>query len=195
LTSGGKDSCAALYRASKRNNDISCLVTLESGNPDSYMFDTETSAVRRHAEDLGIPLLVQKTEGEKEKELEDLSAAMRRARQEHDVDGVVCGAIRSTYQRDRVERIAERHGLKVFAPLWAWDEEDYMRWLVQKGFEIRLVDTAARGLDEGWIGRTLDNESLEELLSLADKHGFNAAGEGGEYETEVRSFPDGPDLQ
>jgi diphthamide synthase (EF-2-diphthine--ammonia ligase) len=58
-----------------------------------------------------------------------------------------------------------------------------------------VVDTAARGLDEGWIGRTLEDESLEELLGLADKHGFNAAGEGGEYETEVRSFPDGPDLQ
>jgi asparagine synthase (glutamine-hydrolysing) len=97
------------------------------------MFDTETSTVRRHAEDLDIALLVQKTEGEKEKELEDLSAAMRRARQQHDVDGVVCGAIRSTYQRDRVEQVAERHGLKVFAPLWAWDEEDYMRWLVREG--------------------------------------------------------------
>jgi len=193
LTSGGKDSCAALYRASKRNNEISCLVTLESANPDSYMFDTETSVVRRHAEDLDLPLLVQKTEGEKEKELEDLSAAMRRARQEHDVDGVVCGAIRSTYQRDRVERIAERHGLKVFAPLWAWDEEDYMRWLVREGFDIKVVDTAARGLEESWIGRALDDGSLEELLSLADKHSFNAAGEGGEYETEVRSFPDGLD--
>jgi Predicted ATPases of PP-loop superfamily len=195
LTSGGKDSCAALYRASKRNNEISCLVTLESSNPDSYMFDTETSAVQGHAERLEVPLVVQGTKGEKESELEDLSTAMYRARQEYGVDGIVCGAIRSTYQRDRVEKVAERHGLKVFAPLWAWDEEDYMRWLVRKGFDIRIVDTAARGLDEAWEGEILDEQLTENLLDSADKYGFNPAGEGGEYETELVSFPSDWSLQ
>jgi len=49
---------------------------------------------------------------------------------------------------------------------------------------------AARGLDENWIGRVLDEESVKELIDLADKHRFHPAGEGGEYETKVVGFPE-----
>jgi len=41
LTSGGKDSKAALYRMQRRNNEIRCLVTLRSENKHSYMFDSK----------------------------------------------------------------------------------------------------------------------------------------------------------
>jgi diphthine-ammonia ligase len=191
LTSGGKDSNAALYRMQRRNNEISCLVTLRSENKHSYMFDSkkERSDIEKQAEELDIPLLVQKTAGEKEKELEDLKKAMSRAKEEYGVEGVIAGAIASTYQRDRVEKIAEELGLKVFAPLWQEDQERYMRWLISQGFEVEITSIAARGLDESWEGRILDEGSIDELIDLSREYGFNAAGEGGEYETKVVGFP------
>jgi asparagine synthase (glutamine-hydrolysing) len=190
LTSGGKDSNAAIYRMMRRNNSIDCLLTLESENSDSYMFDTRNSIVEEQAEKLGIPLIVQETEGEKEEELEDLKKGLERAREEYGIEGVVAGAIESTYQRDRVENVCENLGLKVFTPLWQENPANYMRWLVREGFGIRMSHTAARGLDEEWRGKILDDDSLEELLDLAEEYRFHPAGEGGEFETEIVEFPD-----
>lgn len=192
LTSGGKDSNAALYRVERRNNRISCLVNLSSENEDSYMFDSrkEKRVIEEQAEIIGAPLLIQETEGEKEEELDDLEEALRRARKEYDVEGLVAGAIASTYQRDRVEKLAEKVGLKVFAPLWQEDQENYMQWLIREGFGVQITHVAARGLDESWEGKTLDSENIGELIELSREYGFNAAGEGGEYETRIVGFPD-----
>lgn len=189
LTSGGKDSNAAIYRMLNRNNRLCCLLSVKSDNKHSYMFDTDTGLVESQADSWGVPLLEVRTEGVKEEELEDLEEGLLRAREVHGVEGVVSGALASTYQRDRVERVAERAGLKVFAPLWRQDPENYMRWLVREGFGIRIDDVAARGLEESWVGRTLDEESVEKLVELSREHGFHAAGEGGEYETSVTELP------
>jgi asparagine synthase (glutamine-hydrolysing) len=190
LFSGGKDSNAALYRMHRRNNDIRCLINLQSSNPDSYMFDTKQQDIlRRQATVLDIPLIVQETAGEKEDELADLRTALQRAKQTYDIDGVVAGALASTYQRDRVEQVADQVGLNVFAPLWQEDPEQYMRWLVREGFRIKLTATAARGLDDAWVGRVLDTDSVTDLIALAEEYRFNAAGEGGEYETVVLDGP------
>ncbi|WEL23777.1 diphthine--ammonia ligase [Candidatus Nanohalovita haloferacivicina] len=191
LTSGGKDSNAALYRIQRRNNKISCLLTLRSENKDSYMFDSKKSRghLDEQSEKLGIPLLVQETEGEKEVELEDLRKGLEKAREEYNVEGVVAGALASTYQRDRVDKLADRVGLKVFTPLWQEDQARYMKWLIREGFKVEITSVAARGLTEEWEGEVLDEENIEELLDLADEYRFNAAGEGGEYETRVVGFP------
>ncbi|MFB6209240.1 MAG: diphthine--ammonia ligase [Candidatus Nanohaloarchaea archaeon] len=191
LTSGGKDSNAALYRMWRRNNQISCLLTLRSENEDSYMFDSKKSksAIENQADKLGLPLIVRETEGVKEEELEDLREGLRRAVEEYSVEGVVAGALASTYQRDRVDRVADELGLKVFTPLWSEDQENYMKWLVNEGFKIEITDVTARGLNESWVGRKLDEESVEELIELSREYGFNPAGEGGEYETRVVGFP------
>lgn len=191
LTSGGKDSNAALYRMQRRNNEISCLLTLRSENKHSYMFDSKKGRkdIEWQAKQLDIPLIVQETEGEKEKELEDLKEGLQKSKEEYDVEGVVAGALASTYQRDRVERVAEELGLKVFAPLWQEDQERYMQWLIREGFEVEITSVAARGFDEKWEGVVLDRENVDELIELSREYGFNAAGEGGEYETKVTGFP------
>ena len=192
LTSGGKDSNAALFRMWRRNNEISCLLTLRSENRDSYMFDSKKSEkdLDWQAEKLGIPLIKQKTAGKKEEELEDLKKGLEKAKEQYGVEGVVAGAIESTYQRDRVDRVAEEVGLKVFAPLWQFQRQQYMHWLVREGFEVEITDVAARGLDESWIGTVLDKEKVKELIELSEEYRFHPAGEGGEYETRVVGFPE-----
>ncbi len=192
LTSGGKDSNAALLRMQRRNNKLECLLTLRSKNKDSYMFDSkkEEKDLEWQADKMDIPLRKQETKGKKEKELEDLKKGLEQVKEEFKVEGVVSGAIESTYQRDRVDRVAEKVGLKVYTPLWQFNRKQYMHWLIREGFKVKITDVAARGLDESWIGRVLDEESVEELIDLADKYRFHPAGEGGEYETKVVGFPE-----
>ena len=63
LFSGGKDSCYALELASEEH-EISCLITVNSDNKDSYMFHTPAIEwTKFQAESIGIPHLFGRTPG------------------------------------------------------------------------------------------------------------------------------------
>ena len=65
LFSGGKDSVYACRRALEKN-EVACLITLVSENPDSYMFHTPNIRYSQmQAEALGISQLFWPTPGEK----------------------------------------------------------------------------------------------------------------------------------
>lgn len=73
LFSGGKDSALAVWMAKKEGYDLACLITIESENKNSFMFHTPSiTEVKRQSDKMKLPLIVVKTEGEKELELEDL---------------------------------------------------------------------------------------------------------------------------
>ncbi len=190
LLSSGKDSVYAAYTMLKRNYDVACFVTLFSANKDSYMFHTPAiEMVRLQSESIGIPLLEQVTAGEKEKELEDLKLALLRAKQEYGVQGVVCGALYSSYQRDRIEKVCDALGLKVFAPLWHVDQEYYMRELLDSGFSFILTHVAADGLDSSWLNREITSSDVDALVRLHGVNKLNVAFEGGEAESLMVSGP------
>ena len=66
LFSGGKDSCYAAYLMKKRGFDLSCLISIFSENKESYMFHTPSiTKVKKQAEAMNLPLIIQKTKGEK----------------------------------------------------------------------------------------------------------------------------------
>jgi len=72
LLSGGKDSVYAAH-LTQRDHQLSYMVSMKPENPDSYMFHTvNIDATRLQAEAWGIPYVETKTQGIKEKELEDL---------------------------------------------------------------------------------------------------------------------------
>ena len=78
LFSGGKDSTYAAYLTKKYENEISCLISIISENPESYMFHTPSiKKVKKQAEIMNLPLITQKTKGKKEEELNDLENAIK----------------------------------------------------------------------------------------------------------------------
>ena len=85
--------------------------------------------------------------------------------------------------------MANRLGIKSFSPLWHHDAEQHMRDLVRDGFAVIIASVAAEGLTERWLGRTIDDEAIDELISLNNINGLNIDGEGGEFETIVTSGP------
>ena len=102
---------------------------------------------------------------------------------------MVVGALFSTYQRDRVQRTAEKLGLKVFTPLWHKDQETLLKELIFNNFEVIISSIASDGLDESWLGRRLDEKMIRQLVELNKKFGVNVAFEGGEAETLVLDCP------
>ena len=190
LCSSGKDSLYAMYVMLKQNYDVKCLVTLKSVNPDSFMFHTPNIHMAEvQARALNLPIIVQTTKGEKENELKDMEQALKIAKDRFKVQGVVVGAIFSQYQRERVEKVCDKLGLYLFAPLWHKNQEVLLKEMLSNNFKIMITKIAAWGMDKTWLGKIISTETLNNLIKLNEKHGINVAGEGGEYESLVLDAP------
>ncbi len=180
LFSGGKDSIYSIYITQQFSWDVTHLVTILPKNKDSWMFHTVNIHLAREvARAIGIPHITRETLGVKEEELEDLKKILEKL----DIDGIISGAISSEYQRTRIERICHDLGLKSFTPIWHKDQTMILREQINAGFKIIIVGVYADGFNETWLGKTIDDETIDELVSLRERYKINTAGEGGEYET------------
>ncbi|MCR4327751.1 MAG: diphthine--ammonia ligase [Nanoarchaeota archaeon] len=190
LFSGGKDSVYATYLAGKAGHKISCLISIDSQNKESFMFHTPNiQKTKIQSEVMNIPLIFEKTKGQKEIELRDLENAIKRAVKEYKIEGVVTGAIKSVYQSLRVNEICNRLGIECFNPLWQKDEEEYLEELIKNKFKVIVVGVFAYPFDEKWVFREIDKKFIEDIIKLNKKYKINVAGEGGEFETFVLNCP------
>jgi ABC transporter with metal-binding/Fe-S-binding domain ATP-binding protein len=186
LFSGGKDSTYAAYVASQRGWDITHLLSIVPEDRDSMLFHTPNLHLTPlQAEAMGLPLVRESAQAGEDGELDALRRIFRRI----SVDGVVVGAIASDYQHQRVNRIADEVGLRVFAPLWRHDPRQLIRDYLAAGLEIAFSSVSAEGLDAGWLGRRWDDRVVEDLLRLQETRGVHPSGEGGEFETLVLDAP------
>ena len=106
-----------------------------------------------------------------------------------DVDGVVTGAVQSSYQKERIDRLCDKLGMKSVAPLWHQDPLEIMKELIRLKFTVIIVGVYAFGLDQTWLGREINSETLEKLVELHEKYQISLVGEGGEYESLVLDAP------
>ena len=186
LSSGGKDSAAAWWWAMCKGWDISHIVTVVVDGEDSHMFQIPGVEIVRHQARLaGINYLEVHTEGIENEEIKDLQLALQKI----DIDALVCGALRSDYQKSRIERMCQDLGVISYTPLWHQSPQEHLSGLVTNGFGVMITSVACDGLDESWLGKILDEGSLSKLIDLSSKFRFNVDGEGGEYETLVVSGP------
>jgi diphthine-ammonia ligase len=189
LFSGGKDSTLALHNAAEKE-EVTCLITLRSKNPESYMFHTPNIDITAlQAEALGQPLVSKLTEGKKEEELADLEQAIMEAATQFHIEGVVTGAVESVYQAERIQRICNRLDLWCINPLWKKNQKDLLEELVEKRFKVVISGIFAYPLDEKWLGKEIESEVIARLIVLQQKFGISPSGEGGEIETTVLDAP------
>jgi ABC transporter with metal-binding/Fe-S-binding domain ATP-binding protein len=171
----------------KEGHEIKYLITMISEKSDSWMFHHPCiDLTKLQAKALGIKQVLQRTTGEKEKELDDLKKVLMKVKNE--IDGIVSGAVASNYQKSRVDRICEELGLKSIAPLWQKDPEE----LIEEEssiFDIIITGVASEGFNESWLGRKIDKKCIEDLKELNKKYGVHIIAEGGEFETFVIDSP------
>ena len=186
LFSGGKDSMYAAWLARKEGYEISCLISIISENEESYMFHTPSiRRVEEQAKSMGIPLIIVKTKGKKEKELIDLERAIKLAIKDYNIGGVVSGAVESVYQASRIEKICNKLKIECFNPLWQKNQLELLEDLIKNKFEVIVVGVFAYPFDEKWLGRKIDMKFINEIKKLQEKYKINVAGEGGEFESFV----------
>ncbi|HUV54083.1 MAG TPA: diphthine--ammonia ligase [Candidatus Krumholzibacteriaceae bacterium] len=186
LFSGGKDSAYAARLMELEGYDVQYLVSMRSKNPDSYMFHTVNIGLTElQAYAWGKEHVEAETRGVKEKELDDLKRCLKGL----DVEGVVTGAIASSYQRERVDRICRELGLEHVSPLWGRERVGLLNEMLSRGMVIVFSAVAAQGLDQKWLGAKLDRQAVNRLVQLMDRYGVDPCGEGGEYESLVLDAP------
>ncbi len=184
LYSGGKDSNLALLKAVEEH-EVSCLLSLKPESEESEVFHyPNVDLTELQAKALDIPLIRVRCPNDERGSLKALKEGLKRAKK-MGAEGVVTGAIRSTYQATRFQRVCDELDLWCFNPLWLRDEVSILREIVELGFQTVFVRVA--GLNERFLGRTIDVKVIEELERL--KNYVNPAGEGGEYETLVLYMP------
>lgn len=186
LFSGGKDSTYSILLAEKAGHRVEILLTFVPQSADSYLFHypnihlTPLQAEAMQKKHRIYPIAERPEE-------EVLDKALSEIRDE--VEGLVVGVVASSFQKKRVADLAAKHGLSLLTPLWAANPENLLRSLLQEKFTVMVVAVAAEGLGEEWLGKILDNESVEQLFELKKKYGVNPVGEGGEIETFVLDCP------
>jgi len=189
LYSGGKDSTLAMHKASE-DNEIVCLITMHSENKDSYMFHSSNIHLTElQAQALEIPLINFNTHGKKELELTDLKDSIKKAKDKFKFQGIVTGALFSDYQASRIGKICEDLELKCLNPLWHLDPVTELNKLLQLDFEVMIIQVAAEGFDESWLGRKIDQKTIDDLIKINKKNKINITAEGGEYESLVLNCP------
>jgi len=173
----------AVYAALEAKEDVKYLLSMKSKNDESYMFHVPNIHVTDLlSEALDIPIMSVETDGVKEEELEDLKAAFLDLK-DLGVEAIYTGALYSVYQKSRIEKLGDDVGLKIISPYWHVDELEYMRKIVSLDFKIMICGVAAWGLDESWLGRIIDYDTIDELVRLNEKYHVDIAFEGGEAET------------
>jgi diphthine-ammonia ligase len=186
LFSGGKDSTYASYVAVQRGWELSHLLSIFPEDRDSMLFHVPNLHLTALLADaMGRPLITDRAKAGEDGELDALRRILRRV----EVDGVVVGAIASDYQHERVNRVADEFGLRVFAPLWRREPRQLIRDYLEAGFDIVFSSVSAEGLDARWLGRRWDDSTIEDLDRLAATRGVHPCGEGGEFETLVLDAP------
>ncbi len=190
LFSGGKDSVYSAYLAKEENYKLVCLISIFSENQESYMFHTPSiTKVKKQAEVMNVPLIIQKTKGQKEIELKDLEKAIKKAKKQYNINTIITGAIASVYQTSRIQKICDKLNLKCFNPLWKKDEIKYLNELIKNNFDIIIIGVFAYPLDSSWLGKKIDKQFIKNAEELNKKYLIHPAGEGGEFETFVLNCP------
>ncbi|KAJ4421985.1 hypothetical protein N0V82_003381 [Gnomoniopsis sp. IMI 355080] len=146
--------------------------------------------------------------GEAEDETESMIPLLKSVIKNHpEANALSAGAILSTYQRTRVESIAQRLGLTPLAYLWKYpilpaplsaakDEAQLLLDMAAAGLDPRIIKVASGGLDESFLWENVASAKgvmrLKKAMGKFGSAGLDTGavlGEGGEFETLVVDGP------
>jgi len=191
LFSGGKDSTYAIFIAKKLGHTVDVLLTLHPYSDESHLLHyPNITFTQLQSESMKIPQLIEKiTSVYPENEFEKLNNLIIHAKENFSIEGIVHGGILSKYQKNNFSLICKKNHLEIISPLWNKEPLSYMKELLDENFEYIISTVSSDGLDDSWLGRKINENDLNELLTLQKKFSFNLNFEGGEAETFVINCP------
>jgi len=188
LYSGGKDSTFAIDFAMQKGWDIKYLLSVKPNRTDCFLFHYATvEHAKALAGILGIKHFQKKcTVADPKKEAQIVKELVEK----NPVDAVVLGGtgLQETQIRSIQEALQPLH-VEAFAAHAGFEHDLLVEEMIKKGYKFMITQIASDGLNEEWLGRTLDEDSFEELRKRSMKYGFHVGGEGGYYDTFVVDGP------
>jgi|TARA_B110000116_G_scaffold148493_1_gene128429 ABC transporter with metal-binding/Fe-S-binding domain ATP-binding protein len=191
LFSGGKDSTYAIFLAKKLGHSVDVLLTLYPYSDESHLLHyPNITFTSLQSESMKIPQLIEKmTSNNSENESQKLNSLITLAKENYSIEGIVHGGILSEYQKNSFSLLCEKNQLEIISPLWNKEPKSYMKELLDENFEYIISTVSSDGLNDSWLGRTINENDLNELEKLQKKFNFNLNFEGGEAETFVLNCP------
>lgn len=181
-SSGGKDSCLALWRARREGYDVRVMLTmLDETGTRNRSHGVPLELLRQQASALGMTLRAPSATWK------DYEAVMMRELQALRGEGLeagVFGDIDLDAHREWEEKICGQAGLSVHLPLWHESRLDLAHEVLERGFKATVVCVDSRYLDDGFCGRPYDAHFIASLPA-----GVDACGENGEFHTFVQDGP------
>ena len=181
--SGGKDSCLALYRATK-DYQVSFLMTamMESGEY-SRSHGLTHQVLRAQADALKIPLLVFNTSWEEyESMLKNLIASVK---QKHLIEGMIFGDIDLEAHKTWCDKLCQSQNIKSVYPLWLAPREELLSEFLELGFKAKIIAINEKKLPRDYLWKELDKELIEDFRERK----IDLCGENGEYHSVVYDGP------
>lgn len=180
--SGGKDSCMALYRASRIGQPTKLLTMFNETGLKSRSHGLSLPLLRLQADALGLPIVTRSsTWGDYEAEF---IAALCHFKEEG-VQTAVFGDIDLEEHGIWEEKVCKAAGLKLCLPLWKNDRRELVTEFINLGFKAVIVTVNEKMLNPKYLGRVLTLTLLEEL----EQQGVDLCGENGEFHTAVLDGP------
>lgn len=191
LYSGGKDSNMALNYCLSKGWSVSALISVKPRNTEAYLWHyANVEWTKLQAEALGLPLIYIESKEigprEEAKSLEKVFENLRNL----GVEALILGGVGlQKTQIKNIEEVARNFGIRVMVPYENYDSEKLLREEIKSGIEAIITNVAVDGLDESWLGKKIDENSLEEIIRLSKKFGFDPLFEGGHADTFVLDSP------
>jgi ABC transporter with metal-binding/Fe-S-binding domain ATP-binding protein len=191
LFSGGKDSTFSLLKSLRKGHQIPCLISIHPFNDESLLYHFPNSNLfKKISKAVEIPIIERYCNNtSKEHEINQLTSSVKQAMDEYSIEGLTHGAISSKFQLDIFQTICTDLNLKLYSPIWNIEPYQYYNELFASHFEFIITRVASLGLDEKWLGKTINENTYDELKKCSEKYKFNLTFEGGEAETLVLNCP------
>ncbi len=176
LLSGGKDSF------------LSAVIAMESGMGIEYalIVKPEKESPMFHVPNIGNAALTARLLGLKSLEITESEFDSYFTIMHGDgIEALVSGATASDYQHSRIERLCTLEKMISFAPLWRLDPYLVLKELLLRKISAVIVSVSAEGLDDSYLGRSIDENFISDIAKVEKKYKVNPLGEGGEYESFV----------
>jgi uncharacterized protein (TIGR00290 family) len=177
--SGGKDSALALHKILQENefDVVSLLTTINEETLTSSIHCIPLKLLLKQAESIGIPLY----EVSFTKDLSNYSDKMQETVEHFKKQGVthfIFGDIFlediKTYRESKLNPL----GIKIVEPLWGKSSAEVIEEFLKSGIKTKIIVTQADKLDDTFIGRDLNQSTINLFPDDID-----ICGENGEYHT------------
>ena len=183
--SGGKDSCFACYKAIQEGHEVSNLLIMMSDPSTSNFHMIRSDMLDAQSQAIGIPIAKRITTPDTyEQEFKKALLQMKAK----GVEGIVTGDVFDValHEAGWLDRICKEVGLTPVRPLWHRDTQQILEEFTNEGFKAILVRIKIDLLGMKWLGREINKQFLDDLLTLGT---VDPCGENGEFHTFVTDGP------